>query len=261
MMKPKAYEHLSFINKALNHPKQTAAIERLKRVSHIEWGLDTLLDGNHMLLGCPNGIVDLTTGQCRPGRREDLVTKCIGIPYDANADCPRFLTFLDEIFDGDAELTGFIRRAFGYTLTGQTGEQVMFILHGTGANGKSVLVETLKTVMGKYANTTPFITFAEKNRSDSTNDLAALAGARMVVASESEETAGLNESRIKRLTGGDEVAARFLYNEFFGYVPTFKIWLSLNHKPRVTGTDEGIWRRLLLSRDKHSLPNVRIQPA
>jgi putative DNA primase/helicase len=246
MSEEKASAHLRFLNSSMNHNKQIAGLKRLCRLGYVEWGDDVALDADPMLLGCANGVVDLSTGLLRPGRRADLITKSTGLSFDASAPCPRFESFLDEIFDGDKDLVCFLRRAFGYTLTGQTCEQIMLLLHGAGANGKSVLVEALKSVLGTYATTTPFSTFEEKRRNEATNDLAALAGARLVAASESEETSGLNESRIKRLTGGDDVTARFLFQEFFTYTPTFKIWLALNHKPVVRGSDDGIWRRLLL---------------
>ena len=230
---------------AKNMARIESALRAASTLAGLEWGKDVDLDADPYLLGCRNGVVDLRTGLLRPGKREERITKNCGIAFDANAECPQFMQFMSGIFGEDQELVDFVQRAFGYTLTGSTEEQKMFLLVGSGANGKSVLLESLRRVAGEYATATPFSTF-EVRRSEATNDVAALQGIRFVTASESEERAGLNEARVKSITGGDVVSARFLYGEFFSFKPVCKVWLATNSLPRVRGTDAGIWRRLLV---------------
>ncbi len=147
---------------------------------------------------------------------------------------------------GDSELIAFLQSAVGYTLTGTTSEQCLFFLFGTGQNGKGVFTETLKRLLGDYGQTAPETLFTRDKNNSATNDVARLAGARMAVASELDEGAAFAESRIKSLTGGDTITARFLHREFFDFPPTHKFWISGNHKPTVKGTDYGIWRRIRL---------------
>jgi putative DNA primase/helicase len=203
-------------------------------------------DTDQYLLGCTNGVIDLRTGELRKGRQEDYIMKTTDLAYNPLAGCPRWLQFLDEIFLGNTELIDFIHRAIGYSLTGDISEQCLFICYGTGWNGKSKFLAILRALLGDYARNTPFSTFAEKNRDIATNDVAALAGVRLVTASETGESQRLNEARIKAMTGGDPITARFLYGEFFDYLPAYKVWLAVNHKPVIRGTDEGIWRRIRL---------------
>lgn len=203
-------------------------------------------DQDPWLLGCRNGVLDLRSGCLRPGRPSDLVTKSVGYDFDPEAQCPRWERFLAEVFDGDAQLVGFLRRAVGYSLTGDVREQCLFLCHGRGCNGKSVFLSTLRAVLGDYAANTPFSTFEWDRNANTTNDLAALAGARLVTASETSEARRLNEARVKAITGGDPVTCRFLFSEFFTFTPTFKVWLAMNALPKVTGTDDGIWRRIRL---------------
>ena len=200
-------------------------------------------DSNPWLLGCDNGVVDLRTGVLHPGRPDDLITMTTGVAYDRDAICPLWKQFLSEVFDDDQELVDFIQRAIGYSISGDTREQLLFLACGNGANGKSTLLEVMRAALGDYAANTPFSTF-ELNRSIQTNDLAALASRRLVTAVETAEARQLNEARVKAVTGGDPVTARFLFREFFTYTPTYKVWLAMNHKPIITGSDEGIWRRV-----------------
>lgn len=206
-------------------------------------------DGDPWLLGCDNGVIDLRTGNFRAGRREDAITMSTGINFDPDARPRRFERFLSEVFDRDEELIAFIQRAAGYSLTADTREQCMLLCHGSGANGKSVLLNTLRSILGDYALNTPFSTFEhirDTSGNAPTNDIAPLSTARLVTASETNEARRLNEARVKAITGGDPITARYLYGEFFTYQPGFKVWLAMNHRPDVRGTDDGIWRRLLL---------------
>jgi len=205
------------------------------------------LDTDPYLLACRNGTLDLRTGTLRPHDPDDLISLGTDVDYHAKAECPRFLRFLDEIFAGDDELVDYVHRAAGYTLTGDVREHVLFALWGAGRNGKTKLIEALQLVLGDFARTTPFDTFA-KTRHDRgpRNDIARLRRARMVVAAESTEGRQLDEAVVKLVSGGDTIAARFLYGEFFEFRPEFKLWLVTNHRPRVDGSDDAIWARLRL---------------
>ena len=193
------------------------------------------------------GRLDRSILAARRAQCADYVTKSCGATYDQDARCPLWLKFLDRIFDHDASLIGFLRRTFGYTLTGVTHEHALWLLCGGGANGKSVLTATWRALLGDYGTSAAFDTFVvRKGDQGPRNDLAALLGVRFVAASESEEGRRLAEATLKMLTGGDEISARRLYSEFFTFTPTFKLALSGNYRPRIRGTDLGIWRRVRL---------------
>ena len=203
-------------------------------------------DQQPYLLACRNGTVDLRTGALRQHRRGDLLTKVVAVDFDADARCPRWEAFLLEVMDGSAEMVAFLQRAVGYSLTGATVEQVLFLLYGTGANGKSTFTETLRALLGDYATQAEFTTFLARSSDSVRNDIARLVGARFVSASEAEGGRPLAEAVVKQMTGGDIITARFLFKEFFEFRPAFKVWLAANHKPSVRGTDHGIWRRIRL---------------
>lgn len=203
-------------------------------------------NGDPWLLGVTNGVLDLRSGLLRRGRHDDRITMRAGITFDAAASCARWMRFLDEVFRGDAELIDFIQRAVGYSLTGITSEQCMFLCYGKGANGKSVLLAVLRAIAGSYAYNAPFSLFEIHGRSAIPNDLAALVGRRLVTSSETNEGTRLNEARIKALTGCDPITARFLHGEFFTFDPLAKYWLAVNHKPTVADDSHGFWRRVQL---------------
>jgi len=203
-------------------------------------------DRDPLLLCCANGVVDLRTGDLRVSKKDDYLRKTTNVVYDLKARCDRFIQFLNEIFDGNGDLIDFIQKAVGYSLTGLTSEQVIFILFGTGANGKSVFLNLLEFLFADYGLTTPASTFKDTPYDGIPNDVARMAQVRMVKSVEVKEGTRLNEERIKALTGGDRVTARFLHHEFFDFTPICKFWLAVNHKPVIVGTDEAIWRRIRL---------------
>lgn len=203
-------------------------------------------DSDPWALNVQNGILDLRTGELRPHSREALMTKLVPVDYDPDAKCPLWLSFLDRIMGGNAALIEYLRRVVGYTLTGDTSEQCLFLLYGTGANGKSTFLETLRALLGDYAQQANFATFLHSDQDRIRNDIAALRGARYVAAVEADAGRRLAESLIKQVTGGDMVKARFLYREEFQYKPTYKIFLAANNKPTIRGQDHGIWRRIRL---------------
>ena len=204
------------------------------------------LDTNPWLFNVKNGTVDLLSGELREHRQEDLITRIANAVYDKNADCPIWKKFIMEIMNYNAELIRFIQNAAGWSITGDTSEQTMFILFGTGANGKSTFLNTVMNLLGDYATATPTETFMKKSGDQITNDIARLRGTRFVTTTEAEHGRRLSEPLIKQITGNDRMTARFLYGEFFNFVPTFKIWMATNHKPVIKGTDHGIWRRIKL---------------
>jgi len=203
---------------------------------------------NLWLLGCENGVIDIQTGMLVPGRSEDMISLSTEIWYDPQAKAPRWQQFLVEIFLGDEKLIDYIGRCVGYSLTGLTDEQIIFLLYGIGANGKSVFLNIIRALMGDYGANTSFQTFLA-SKYDGTkipNDVAALVSKRLVTASEVKESGRLNEERIKNMTGGDPITARFLHQDWFTYIPTYKVWLSVNHKPKVSDTTYSFWRRIRL---------------
>lgn len=216
-------------------------------------------DQQHWLLPCENGTIDLRTGELRPHRREDRATLISPVPYDPNVPCPTWDAFLERVLP-DGAVRAFVRRFAGYSLTGVTHEQVLAFLYGTGRNGKSVFLEALAGIMGDYHVATRIDTFQLRDRGGIPNDIAALAGARLVSVSETSEGVRLNESLVKDLTGGDTIAARFLHREFFQFRPSFKLWVRGNHKPQIRGTDDGIWRRLLLIPFTVQIPEAEVDP-
>jgi putative DNA primase/helicase len=203
-------------------------------------------DCHPYLLNVANGTVDLRTGELRPHRREDLHMRLAPVAYKPKAPCPQWLAFLARITNQDEDLIGFMRRAVGYSLTGDTSEQCFFLLHGSGANGKSTFIEVLRALLGDYARQADASTFLHKDYDNVRNDLARLAGVRFVSAVEVAEGRRLAEVLVKQITGGDTITARFLYREHFEFDPTFKVWLAANHKPEIRGTDYAVWRRIRL---------------
>mgnify|MGYP006291284529 CR=1 FL=1 len=203
-------------------------------------------DSDPWLLNCKNGTLDLRSGDLRPHRREDLITCALPVEYHAGAKCPRWTRFMDEIFDGDASFVEFMHRAIRYSLTGDIGEQVCFILHGFGANGKSTLLTTIGKLLGDLARHASIETFTERDSGRIPEDRARLRGARFVTTSETGRGHRLDESFVKDATGGEPITARFLHQNSFEFSPSFKLFMACNHKPAICGTDHGIWRRIRL---------------
>ena len=203
------------------------------------------LDKNHYLLGVENGTVDLRTGKLEVSDRANFITKHANVTHMADANCPKWLKFVNEIMDNDQEMVNYLQKVVGYSLTGDTTAQKFFFLHGSGANGKSVFIETISELLGDYSMQTPVSTLMTKATGSINNDVARLKGARFVAATETEEHSKFNESELKQLVGGDTITARFLHQEYFEFLPEFKLWISGNHKP-VTGDGYGMWRRLIL---------------
>ena len=212
-------------------------------------------DRHKYLFNVENGIVDLKTGKLQQHDRELGLTKITNVAFDENAKCPTWLAFLDQIFLGDQDLVEYMQRLIGYSLTGDISEQIMMFLVGGGSNGKSTFINTIKDLIGEYGKQAKSDTFIKKKDTGANNDIARLVGARFVSAIESEEGEKLSESFVKQITGGEPVLARFLRQEYFEFVPEFKVFFTTNHKPVIGGLDEGIWRRVKLIPFNLNLPS------
>lgn len=241
--------------------RKLAMIDMARSEDEIPVLLDDL-DADGWLLNCLNGTLDLRTGDLHPHRRQDMITKIVPVNYDPNATLDLWDRFLDTTTQGNEEFLGFLQRAVGYSLTGNTGEEVLFFIHGPTAAGKSTFVEAIKSVMGDYAVTADFEVFLQKYRDlgSPRNDVASLAGSRLVVSIEVQEGRRLAEGLVKMLTGGDTVRARFLYHESFEFSPEMKLWLCANHAPKVRADDSAIWRRILKLPFEHIVPEDERDP-
>ena len=205
------------------------------------------LDRDPWILNCENGTIDLRSGELRPHRRKDYLTKLCPVEYRPDATCPTWLQTLNRCFGQDYELIDFVQRFVGYCLTGDVSEQVLFIWHGVGANGKSTILNALMEVLGPdYSMKANSDLMMMRRREQHPTGLTDLAGRRLVAAIETEEGRQLAESLIKELSGSDPIRARRMNENFWQFNPTHKLILACNHKPVVKGTDCAIWRRLKL---------------
>lgn len=218
----------------------------LNEVMHHVPILPSQLDRYKAALNTPGGVIDLKSGALAPHDPKNYFTKITAVEYSENADCPRWLAFLDDIFRGDKDLIRYVQKAVGYSLTGATSEQCAFFLYGTGRNGKSTFLDIIRDIFGDYAaNIQPETIMVRSNQSTAINsDIARLKGARLVTSVEPNEGVRINEGLLKQLTGDDTVTARKLYGDEFEFKPEFKLWMATNHKPVIRGTDTGIWRRI-----------------
>ncbi len=200
---------------------------------------------NPLLLNVSNGTIDLATGELLEHDREDMLTTLIPLTYSTDAKAPRWLQFLDEIFEEDAALIEYVQRAVGYSLTGDVSEQILFLCYGKGANGKSILLDAITRMMGSYARVTdPELLLARSGESHPTG-MADLFGKRMATTMETKKGRSFNESKLKWLTGGDKLTARKMRQDFFEFFPTHKLWIATNHLPNVELGGEAFWRRII----------------
>lgn len=204
------------------------------------------LDADPWALNVANGTLDLRTAQLRPHDARDLITKLAPIDYHADATCPTWDAFLARTMGGDAELVHFLRRMVGYALTGVIREHVLGFLFGGGANGKSTFINTMNAMLGDYASRAPRGLLFRSRGDRHETELTTLFGARFVSCPEVDEGAMFDEALVKDLTGGDPITARRMREDHWTFAPTHKLFLAGNHKPRVRGADEGIWRRIRL---------------
>ena len=197
------------------------------------------------LLNTPNGTVALSTGERQDCNRDDYLTKSTAVGYNPAAECPRWEKFLEEVFPQPG-LPAFIQRLCGYIATGFTREHIAVFASGAGRNGKSVLFNTVAHALGDYSTNTPTETFMQRQSGAMTNDLARLNGARLVLANEGNRGQRLDTARMKGMTGGDPITARFLHQEFVTFRPTFTPVIISNHMPEIEANDPAIWERMII---------------
>lgn len=254
-----AIAKMAWANTSLNIGKLHAMIEIASKNDVVRRDA-TIMDAESgkWLLNFNNGTLDLRTGTLRPHNKLDYITKMIPQKYDADAECPFWEETLHLALDGNEQLIEFMQRALGYSMTGSTSEQCLFIAWGeAGNNGKSTILETAQQLLGNgYAQMSDMkvITSTETDNRVASS-LAKLQGARLVSMNEAEEYQRFSESLIKQLTGGDTIEACRKYKEPFEFKPAFKLWIRTNEKPVIRGTSEAIWRRIKL------IPFIRPIPA
>jgi putative DNA primase/helicase len=232
-----------------------SGVERFAQADRTFAVTSELWDPDQYLLGTPDGTVDLRTGEIKTAWPEDFITKVAAVTPAATADCPVWLRFLREATAEDDELVAYLQRFCGYLLTGATREHALLFIYGPGGNGKTVFLNTVSAILGDYACVAAMETFTNSPTYRHPTDLAMLRGARLVCATETEEGRAWAESRIKQLTGGDPVSARFMRQDFFTYLPTFKLVLIGNHKPALRNVDEAARRRFNIVPFIHKPPN------
>lgn len=238
--------------------RTVAAVERLARSDRRLAATTEQWDRDPWLLNTPDGTVDLRTGVMRSHSPDNYITMTTATA--SGGSCPVWLSFLDRITSGDRELQRFMQRMFGYSLTGDTSAHALFFLFGTGANGKSVTVDTVAGILNDYHRTAAIETFTASTVERHPTDLAGLRGARLVTAVETEEGRRWAESRIKTLTGGDKIAARFMRQDYFEFTPRFKLIVAGNHKPGLRSVDEAIRRRFHLLPFTVTIPEAERDP-
>jgi putative DNA primase/helicase len=215
-------------------------------------------DTDPWLLNTPEGVVDLKTGNVRLHWSKDYMTKMTAV--GPGGECPLWMSFLDRFTDKDPDLQSYLQRASGYCLTGITSEQVMFFIYGPGRNGKGVFVHTISNVIADYHKAAPMEAFTASKSDRHETELAMLQGARLVTGAETEEGRRWNEPRIKMITGGDEITARYMRQDYFTYVPQFKPLFMGNHRPGLRSVDEAIRSRMNLIECKVTIPEKERDP-
>lgn len=208
-----------------------------------------VLDRDDFLITLKNGTFNMVDFKLLPFDQKDMITKQSPAEYNPESDCPTWIKFLDRIFKNQSErveIISFLQRCCGYSLTGDTKEQTMFLLYGGGANGKSTFLDVIQFILGDYAGSTESATFTTARGEAVRNDIARLTSLRFVSASENTTDSVLDEALIKKLTGGEKITARFLHKEYFEFYPKFKIWWAFNHQPKIKDTTDSIWRRIFL---------------
>lgn len=214
------------------------------------------LDADPWALNTPAGTVDLRTGTLTPADPAALHTRSTAVTPDPDADPTRWTDFLATTFGGNDELIGYLQRLIGYSATGYIGPHVLPFAHGSGGNGKGVFLEAISTVLGDYATTAPNAFLMARNYSQHETEIARLAGARMVVCSEVNENDRFDEAKVKQLTGGDTLTARFMRQDHFTFRPTHHLWLIGNYRPAVTSGGRSFWRRCRLIPFEHEVPDT-----
>ena len=247
-----AFNYARSVTLVANGPAKThrapffGGVERIARSARCFAVEQADFDRDPWLLATPGGTVDLKTGQLRKAEPTNMISKVTAATPTEAAECPLFLDFIDEVTCGDDDLARFLQQWFGYSLTGITTEQKLAFFYGTGANGKSLLLSTVRAIVGDYGVTCPMDTFVSSKNDRHPTELAMLAGARLAISSETEEGRQWAESRVKDLTGGERISARFMRADFFEFTPILKLTCFGNHKPNLNNVDTAMRRRIIV---------------
>jgi putative DNA primase/helicase len=244
--------------KGLASARTVAAVVNLARADRRLAATADQWDADSWLINTPDGVVDLRTGEKRSHRQEDYMTKMT--TSGPRGDCPKFKAFLNRIMGGAETLIAYLQRVYGYCLTGDVSEQAIFFNHGVGANGKTVMMSTVSGILGDYCVATPIETFTESKTDRHPTELARLRGARLVTATETEAGRHWAESRLKELTGGERIPARFMHKDFFEYLPAFKPVISGNHKPSLRSVGVAMRRRVNMIPFTVTIPQTERDP-
>lgn len=204
------------------------------------------LDADIYLLNCRNGVVDLRTGEMMAHDRSKLCTKVTSVEVDFDRGCPQWHAFLNEACNGDAELKGYLQRLAGYSATGSTKEHALAFAHGSGGNGKGTFLGALGAILGDYATVASADVFLASNQQRHSTELASLMGARLVHAQEIDPSRKWDEAKVKSLTGGDKISARFMRQDNFEFTPQFTLIIAGNTKPEIANVDDAMRRRMHL---------------
>lgn len=262
------YEDKDDRKKIVTHALRSESTGRLKAMLEQAWTVEGVavtvdaFDGDPWLLNVNNGTVDLRTGALREHRRDDLITKLAPVQYDPDATLPLLDRYLDTATEGDADFLAYLQRALGYTLTGSTDEDAVFLLLGPGGSGKTTLVEAMLATLGDYGAKASFESFlaGQRTAGAARPDVVAMRGARLVAAAEPRPGAKLDSGTVKELSGGDSVSARQLYAAPFTFRPMLKLWLAANDAPAMSDQDSGLWRRLRRIPFEHVIPTAERDP-
>jgi putative DNA primase/helicase len=251
-------------NRQLSRTTFAAGVERFAQADRSFAVTSEIWDGDPWLLNTRSGTVDLRSGVQWPHKRDNYITRIAGASFDKNSgpggSAPTWRAFLNRVAGGDQELIDYLQRMSGYGLTGSTRAHALFFLYGNGANGKSTFLNAITSAMGDYHRAAPIETFTASQTDHHPTDLAGLRGARLVTAIETEEGRRWAESRVKALTGGDPISARFMRQDFFEFTPQFKLIIAGNHKPGLRSVDEAIRRRFNLIPFTVTIPEKERDP-
>ena len=256
--------------KVRNWAKMSRNMSRLNAMRVLTQGLDGILQNvedfdavqTNYMLNVQNGTLDIRTGELRPSKREDLITKLVPYDWDPGAECPVWLETLGYAFNNDPELIEFMQRALGLSLTGEVPEHLFICWGSDGRNGKSTILENFFEILGADygASFSPDAMMAQGNDNFSLSTLAQMRGVRYATTSESGENDALKVNLVKMITGGDTITVKFMRQDSFNYRPKFKVWIRTNHKPQVSETTDPIWRRIVLIPFNHQIPEDKLIP-
>jgi putative DNA primase/helicase len=243
----------------LSQAATVAAVERLARADRQFASTPDAWNSDPMQLNTMSGVIDLATGRMLSHNRANFHTKVCGTAV-ADSRPELWLNFIERVTGGNHELQAYLQRMIGYCLTGDIREHTLFFFYGTGANGKSVFTSTIAGILGDYSKSTPVEVFTETRNEQHPCAVAALQSVRLALTQETEKTSRFAEARLKQMTGGDKLTARYMHQNFFEFTPQFKVLIAGNHKPRLSSVDEAIRRRVHLVPFAVTIPATERDP-